>query len=275
MDIFKKKVGKILFNEMDEVVETSINILKKEFSPHKKIQKTEKLILIGDLHGDFDTFIKILETSKFLDNENYRILFLGDYADRGMFQVEVYFTILTLKTLFKNRIIMLRGNHEVFDGYEPIPHDFPRALLKSFGFERAQKLYEKFKELWSYLPYSASYRRIFFVHGGIPVSISKKQDILNPNDETIVQLLWNDPKPDNGFEKNIYRNVGYIFGPDITKTFLEKTGFTKIIRGHEVCNGFKTDHDGKILTVFSSKVYGNKNSGFLVITKEGEKRILL
>jgi len=274
LDIFREKTGKILYDEMNEIIEKSIEMLEKEFSPHIRIKKTERLIVVGDLHGDLDSLLTVLEKSDLISNENSTILFLGDYGDRGLYQVETYFTILTLKILLKDRIVLLRGNHEIFNGYETIPHDFPRSLLKSFGYYRAQELYEKFRKLWDLLPYSASYNKIFFVHGGLPINTESKEQITNPDDETILQFLWNDPMEENGYKKNVYRNLGYTFGPDITKKFIETTGFEKIIRGHEVCNGFKENHDGRILTVFSTKAYNNKNAGFLIIENNKEKRII-
>jgi len=275
LEIFREKVGKILYHEMDEAVEKSIEILEKEFFPHVKIKKAEKLIVVGDLHGDLDSLLTIIEKSDFISNKNSTILFLGDYGDRGLYQVETYFTILTLKILLKGRTILLRGNHEIFNGYETIPHDFPRSLLKSFGYHKAQELYEKFRKLWDLLPYSASYNKIFFVHGGLPINIESKEQIIKPDDEIILQFLWNDPMEENGYKENVYRNLGYTFGPDITKKFIEITGFEKIVRGHEVCDGFKENHEGRILTVFSTKVYNNKKAGFLIIENGKEKRIML
>lgn len=38
-------------------------------------------------------------------------LFMGDYVDRGFNSVETFLYVLILKTMHKDRITLLRGNH--------------------------------------------------------------------------------------------------------------------------------------------------------------------
>jgi hypothetical protein len=45
-----------------------------------------------------------------IQHTNY--LFLGDYVDRGFNSVEAFTFILTLKVKHKDRVTILRGNHE-------------------------------------------------------------------------------------------------------------------------------------------------------------------
>ena len=39
-------------------------------------------------------------------------LFMGDYVDRGFNSVETFLYVLILKIMHKDRITLLRGNHE-------------------------------------------------------------------------------------------------------------------------------------------------------------------
>jgi Calcineurin-like phosphoesterase len=45
-----------------------------------------------------------------MPDTNY--LFLGDYVDRGYHSVELLSLIIALKVRYKDRLFILRGNHE-------------------------------------------------------------------------------------------------------------------------------------------------------------------
>jgi hypothetical protein len=74
----------------------------------------------GDFHGDVQSFITALEwlnEQKHLDGfriirDDFHMVFLGDYTDRGLFGVEVLYTLMQLKLTNPDRVHMARGNHE-------------------------------------------------------------------------------------------------------------------------------------------------------------------
>jgi len=75
----------------------------------------------GDLHGGFHSLINTLsdlQTKGKLNDQlrvtdpNYYLMFLGDFVDRGMYGVEVVYTVMQLKILNPNNVILARGNHE-------------------------------------------------------------------------------------------------------------------------------------------------------------------
>lgn len=66
--------------------------------------------MVGDIHGQFYDFCKILRIGHNPKENKY--LFLGDYVDRGNFSIEVMIVLMALKITYPENIFMLRGNHE-------------------------------------------------------------------------------------------------------------------------------------------------------------------
>ena len=71
----------------------------------------DPLTIVGDIHGQYYDFLKLLEPETGGDPLDTTYLFLGDYVDRGNFSVEVMALILALKISYPKTVIMLRGNH--------------------------------------------------------------------------------------------------------------------------------------------------------------------
>lgn len=57
----------------------------------------EPIVIVGDLHGQFYDLVHMLEKAGDPSEINY--LFLGDYVDRGIFGMEVVFTLLAIKVI--------------------------------------------------------------------------------------------------------------------------------------------------------------------------------
>ncbi len=209
-------------------------------------------LIIGDIHGDIATISILLEKADIKNHltNNGKVIFLGDYIDRGPYQIETILFLMTLQLSHKNQIILLRGNHEPPRWLIPYPHDFPIYLRSRYP-NRWRKIYELFLEIFDNLPIACiSKSRLLMLHGGISVKKTSIQDYQYPDKETLTEILWNDPMNEEGYIPS-YRGVGYLFGPDITHKFLDKNELSIIIRGHEPVNGYQYRHNGKIITLFS------------------------
>lgn len=130
------------------------------------------MTIVGDVHGQFYDFVKIIDEDTGGALESTKYLFLGDYVDRGCFSIEVLALILSLKIRFKNTVYMLRGNHEC------------RQLTSFFNFRAEclakydQEVYDFVMELFDNLPLSAIVNNKFLcIHGGISTDFQTIADI--------------------------------------------------------------------------------------------------
>lgn len=233
-------------------------------------------VVIGDLHGDHETLTSILEKTGFpkraRECDYVYLLCLGDYIDRGPKQIEVLETLLELMCAHPKQVFLLRGNHEGPRDIPVEPHDFPQVLRRRYPedwIELYQAFCDLFDELWTACLFPGE---LFFVHGGLPSRIESMNDIKvahlrHPDDETLEELLWNDPCKINGFSYN-YRGFGKCFGSDVLMNFRKLAGVDVVVRGHEpLYEHIDTDMDTFLITLHSCFLpeYGYTDPNYMVL----------
>lgn len=280
---FVEETSKFQSSKFIEIVEKATLLVENEngrignltiINRLVKLEPLGEALVIGDLHGDLESLIVILQRSHFLERmkktKDTTLIFLGDYGDRGEKSPETYFLILKLKLAYPRQVVLLRGNHEALGNLLGYPHDLPIQFQNRFN-ENWKVAYDKILALHSYL-YNAVYveGRYLMIHGGISPKISNLQDIAqaqeNLKEDILEALLWNDPDENLSDVSFSSRGVGKIFGKKVTKKVLKQLDAKILIRGHESSDeGFKINHDGRVLTLFSRKgsPYFNQYGAYL------------
>jgi protein phosphatase len=260
-----------LISECQEILKSEPNVLHIDIP----------VIVVGDLHGDILDLIRFLR--EFGLPPRTRYLFLGDFIDRGDFSTETITLLLLLKFHFRANINLIRGNHEFEEAC--IGHtDFYTELRGLYG---SGAPIDPFMSLFSYLPLAADIAEYAFgVHGGLSPTflfVSQLEEIPRPitsfSPKLIEDVLWSDPLEQVPDVAPSPRGLGIYFGVNVVKKFLDKNGFSLIVRGHQsVESGVSTCLNFMVVTVCSASSYCgdiNTQAGVLLFA-EGpsyEKRV--
>ncbi len=213
------------------------------------------VFVAGDLHGDYQSFRSILNSYD-KNRKDSLLIFLGDYADRGLYGVEIITELNKLLDI-REDIIALKGNHEMYtDGK---PSFYPCNLI--YEAEGKYGSWKKFYEdimlnFLTKLYIAAIVNNVLFIHAGISLKIRTKDDLTKHSNE--IYLLWSDPSSIPGEHSNP-RGAGVLFGENITVKVLSSLNLKIIVRSHEPEKAVRSpyaEHEGKIITTNSCVSYG-------------------
>lgn len=163
------------------------------------MKEKKRTLVIPDIHGRIDMLKKILHAMNYNKDED-KLIFLGDYIDRGFHSREVLYFIMQLKETNPD-IILLRGNHDDwFISYlEGKLSDYDSSIhlmnwLDNGGFTTIESFieddncnyisgYEKINELYpEILPFLKTTQLytedsyFYYAHAGVSPFISKIED---------------------------------------------------------------------------------------------------
>ncbi|OHT07084.1 putative serine/threonine-protein phosphatase C23G10.1 [Tritrichomonas foetus] len=270
------------------------NILKKEAS---LLEISGQVVVVGDLHGSFLDFVRILKEYDFDQNKNI-FLFLGDYVDRGNFSLEILTVLYALKVKNPHRYYLIRGNHE----FEQVCSDYgfkeeinskkfeafnvqndqaesdsgsekssnsSNNDKKGINSEYNEDVFKSFLKSFSYLPLAAVVNnKIFCVHGGLSPYLTNlniitklQRPIQSYSKHPILEdMVWADLSSTKlgSFITNS-RGSGITFSETQLHNFLKATGLKAVVRGHQfITSGVEYLFDKKFVTVFSASFYKRK-----------------
>jgi protein phosphatase len=245
-----------------------------------EISDFDSIAIISDLHGDTKSLFRMLDGigyEAFLSSPKNKMVFLGDYVDRGSDSIGVLYSICHLKHAYPDSVVLMRGNHEAPAEFPFSSHRLPYELEDRFG-AAAKAIYGKVLSLFRLLSLVTVVQgRLLLVHGGLPTSavgdyrqaLSTAQES-HVKDRVMEELLWNDPRPiEEGDWEPSWRGIGRHFASTVTERWLARTGTKIVVRGHEPCRGYRVDHHGMMLTLFSCReAYPNFGAAYIIANRK-------
>jgi diadenosine tetraphosphatase ApaH/serine/threonine PP2A family protein phosphatase len=216
------------------------------------------ILIVADLHGDLNALKLALRKRTDLGCDT--VVFLGDYIDRGPASLDVLEWLFLLKVREPDKIILLRGNHELKE--TNLFNNFFKCL------DYNEDLYTRINLVFDLMPVAAVIsNNTFCVHGGIP----GPEKLSNISKDDAYQFVWNDPSELKGINRSPRGLRVRTFGEDVFEEFLRINELERIVRGHMVLkNGYKWWFGGRLLSLFSVPDHcGIGNLGAVGIINEG------
>eukprot|EP00210_Caulerpa_lentillifera_P006413 g6126.t1 len=255
--------------EVKSLCDKAKEILMKE----SNVQPVNSPVTVcGDIHGQFQDLLELFRIGGNCPETNY--LFMGDYVDRGYNSVETVTLLVALKVRYKDRITILRGNHESRQITQV--YGFYDECLRKYG---TPDVWRHFTDLFDYLPLTGLVENeIFCLHGGLSPTLDSLDSIRSlervqevPHEGPMCDLLWSDPDDRCGWGISP-RGAGYTFGQDISEQFNHSNGLSLVARAHQlVMEGYNWSHDKNVVTIFSAPNYCYRCGNMAAIMETGEK----
>ena len=268
------------------------NTIPKEV---KKLEYTGnfKIGAVSDIHGQYDTFIKLLRNNGVINKKNKwtfgngHFIVAGDMFDKGSQVTEVLWFLYDLEKQAEEKggkLHVLLGNHEVMvlngnlRSVHPKYKEVGKILEKPFN-----ALFNKSTVLGDWLrtrPVVLKVNNILFTHGGLhPELITKGLSMKDINSQFKQQLVESElSEKRNELGNYLHRGNGPIyyrgyFQGEIATTqqiddLLAYFNIKNIVVGHTTHRNIETRYNGKVIVIDANMKSGN--AGEILFWQSGE-----
>lgn len=263
-------------NLVQQILEHCKQALSNSIQDHGQLVDVtvkNKLFIFGDIHGQFSDLLQWFHLIGYPESSKNKFLFLGDYVDRGAYDIQTILLLLIYRVMYPKKVVLLRGNHEVY--LQNASYGFKKNCMATFG-AQGKSLWKLFNQVFDFLPRVGRVnQKIICMHGGISPEcfqsnfklndLKKYKDDRGDDDHGILaDLFWSDPSTHTGWKRNS-RGISWTFGPDQVKKFHKKFKTSLIVRAHQVVEGFETFADDQLVTVFSAPHYSRMKNQAAVL----------
>jgi len=245
-----------------------IEIDKKKYCNKITIEAEKGIMFTSDTHADADTVKKIFYFFDQLKQKNEvdKLVFLGDYGDRGDFWTYTYFLLAAMAEKYGEDILFIRGNHE----------DIKSSYMVLCALESHE---ECANNCWDEMPLICeitwNQKKIFCSHGAMPLNKNGEwleyEAYKNPDYQNKSYFLanWNDniftEDPQWGIQKSS-RGAGYEIPIKEIFQNMVNNEYDWSIHGHihkNQCGILTTGKKSKrVITVVANEFYYNNDTDY-------------
>jgi len=203
-----------------------------------------KVVFVGDTHGDLEAGQQVIQ--RYLKRP-YRIVFLGDYVDRGNYSEENIRYLLRLKLEHPEEVFLLAGNHEGF----MVKEFYPANFWTSLSFEER----EEYGHLFSKFPIAATTQNgILALHGALPdLKTLEDMNQVELGDEHWDRVVWGDfMESGTDYAGDLWGRPQ--FGREYFNRMMERYQKEVLVRSHQPNAPFIM-FNKRCITIFTSNVY--------------------
>jgi predicted MPP superfamily phosphohydrolase len=249
-----------------EEIKQLLNEAENRFASEAKLIRLEsgRVVFVGDTHGDLGASEKVVH--RYLKPEN-KLVFLGDYVDRGPASLENINFLLKQKTEHLDSLYLLMGNHEGHAVFSFHPADFWEGL--------DAELRQRYGEVLAGLPLAVSTPNgIIALHGALP-DVSGLEDInrIKLGSAEWHQITWGDWEQRAGKSLGTDPYTGRPqFGRGWFDEIMSRLGKNVLIRSHQP-DAPPVMYGKRCLTIFTSSAYRHSVSERTIALVDSSKMV--